>query len=75
MLQESIKSLLPEAAQSMSIVERYHQPLCRAFNIIVKEAPDVDIGDAMQMAVKAASNSVEPIALCQHYSFSVHCLD
>lgn len=40
-----------EAAHSTQILERYFQPLRHAFNIIAKEAPVLDIDDALQMAV------------------------
>lgn len=52
-----------ETAHSMSIVERYHSPLRRAFNIIQKESPDTNFECALQMAVKAINDSFEPDGL------------
>ena len=63
MLHISTKSIPVEAANSMSIVERYHSPLRRAFNIVKKEAPDMDDDDALQMSVKAINASVGPDGL------------
>lgn len=63
MLHISAKSLPFEAAHSMSSIERHHQPLRHAFNIIVKEAPDLDIDNALQMAIKMINESVGPDGL------------
>lgn len=63
MLHITTKSDLVEAAHSMSVVEQYQQPLCRALNIIAKEAPDFGVDDALEMVVKAISISVDPDGL------------
>lgn len=51
------KSFPVESAYSMTIVERYHAPIRRAFNIFCKEAPDIEQSDDLQMAVKAIDDS------------------
>lgn len=63
MLHIFTKSVLVEAAYWMSIVECYHRPLRRAFNSIVTAAPDLDIDDVLQMAVKTIKGSVGPDGL------------
>lgn len=60
MMHIKTKSIPVEAAHSMSIVERYHKPIRRAFNVIKKEAADLDKEDALQMAVKAINDSTGP---------------
>lgn len=45
------KSILVEAAHSMSIVEHYHSPSCRTFHIIRHEIPGIDDDSLQQMAV------------------------
>ncbi len=49
-----------EAANSMSIVERYHGPLRRAYKKIMHDCPGLDRVSALQMAVKAINDSVGP---------------
>lgn len=66
MLHIATKPVPIEAANSMSIVERYHSPLCRSLNIIKKEAPDVENDYALQLAVKAINDSVGPDRLVQN---------
>lgn len=44
----------------MAIVERYHAPIRRAFNIITKEATGVLKEEALRMAVKAIKDSIQP---------------
>lgn len=63
MLHISTKSIPVEAAHSMSMVERYHSPLCSSFNSIKEEAPYLYENDALQMAVKAINDSVVPDGL------------
>lgn len=63
MLHIRTKSIPVEAAHSMSIVERYHGPLRRGFQIIRREAPDTDKDAALQMAVKAVNDPVGPNGL------------
>lgn len=57
------KSIPVESAHSISIVERYHQPLIRAFNIIRNESPDTAKQDILQMALKAVNDSLGPDGL------------
>lgn len=63
MLIITTKSIPIEAAHSMSIVERYHAPIRRAYKIICDEAPDMDKDTALQMSVKAINDSVGPDGL------------
>jgi hypothetical protein len=57
------KSIPVESSNSKTIVDRYHSPIRRAFNIIRKEAPDLDPDAALQMTVKAINDSVGPDGL------------
>lgn len=52
------KSIPLESANSMSIAERYHSPICRAYNIILSEALDLYEEAALQMVVKHLNNSI-----------------
>lgn len=61
--QINTKAVPVEAAQTMSVVERYHEPLRRAYRIIRKEAIDMDSESALQAAVKAVNDSVGPDGL------------
>ena len=63
MLHIRTNSIPVESANAMKIVERYHSPLRRSFNIIRQEAPDLDKHAALQMAVKAVNDSVGPNGL------------
>lgn len=54
------KYMSVESTNSMAVVERYHAPIRREFNIIQKEAPDIKNDDALQMALKAKNDSVGP---------------
>lgn len=63
MLHIRTKSIPVEAANSMSIVERYHTPIRRAYKIICQEAPDLSKECALQMSVKAVNDSVGPDGL------------
>lgn len=47
-----IKAFTMEFANSMSIVERYHDPVRRAYRIIKAECPNADEDLTLQMAVK-----------------------
>lgn len=58
-----IEAIPDESANSMTIVERYHQPIRRAFNTIRSEAPKTDAEFALQMAVKSINDSVRPDGL------------
>ena len=57
------KSIPVEAAQSMSFVERYHEPLRRAYRIIRQEISDIDDETALMSAVKSVNDSVGPDGL------------
>lgn len=52
------KEIHVEAANGITIVERYNQPILRAFKIIRKEAPDIEQDSALQMEVKSVNESV-----------------
>lgn len=58
-----LKSIPVEAAHSMSIVERYHEPIRRVFHVIKQETPDIEDTSVLQMAVKAINDSVGPDGL------------
>lgn len=58
MLSIATKSVLVEAANSLWIVERYHSPLRRLFNIIKKKEPDVENDYASQLTVKEINDSI-----------------
>lgn len=49
-----------EAANRMSLVERYHAPLRRAFITIRKEFPTFSFDDAVLAAVKSLNDSTGP---------------
>lgn len=63
MLHIRTKSVPVESANSMTIVERYHSPIRRAYNIIQKECSSMDREECLQMAVKAINDSVGPDGL------------
>lgn len=44
----------------MTVVELYHYPIRRTYQIIKKESPNTDDTTALQMAVKATNDSVGP---------------
>lgn len=46
-----------ESPNFMSYVERYHQPICHAYNIVKSKAPDLDAEAALQIAVKYVNDS------------------
>ncbi|KAI1003495.1 hypothetical protein K3495_g4719, partial [Podosphaera aphanis] len=52
-----------EAHNSIGIVERYHGPLRRIYNIITAEIPGIDRHMALQMSFKALNDSVGPDGL------------
>lgn len=54
------KEVSIESANSMFVVERYHQPIRKAFSIIRNEAPDTSDTDALQMEVKRMNHSMGP---------------
>ena len=49
-----------EAHHSIGLVERYHAPLRRAYEIIVEELPNAAKHLALQMAVKAVNDTAGP---------------
>ena len=52
-----------EAHNSIGIVERYHGPIRRAYEIIAAELPDLDKYAALQMAFKAINDTAGPDGL------------
>ena len=60
----SVTKCVPvEAHHSIGIVERYHRPLRRAYEIITKELPQVAKQIVLQMAVKATNDTAGPDGL------------
>lgn len=51
------KKVPVESHNSISIVERYHAPLCRAYEIIREELSDTQKDVILQMAVKAVNDT------------------
>ena len=58
-----VKSVPVESHNSVGLVERYHGPLRRAYQIITAEIPDIAKDIALQMALKALNDSVGPNGL------------
>lgn len=54
------KSVPVEAAQTMSLVERYHDLVRRAVRIIENECPDIDFPTALQIAVRVINDTAGP---------------
>ena len=52
-----------EAHHSMGIVERYHRPLRRAYEVISEDLPDATKESVLQMAVKAVNDTAGPDGL------------
>ena len=59
----TVKCVPVEAHHSIGIVERYHAPLRRAYEIITKELPQITRQHALQMAVKAVNDTAGPDGL------------
>jgi hypothetical protein len=57
------KGVPVEAHNSIGMVERYHGPLRRVYQIIIVEIPDIDKDMALQMAFKAINDSAGPDGL------------
>lgn len=57
------KGVPVEAHNSIGMVERYHGPIRRAYQIIATEFPDISKDMALQMAFKAINDSVGPDGL------------
>src|SRR5271168_2824690 len=58
-----VKETPTEAHNSVGLVERYHVPLRRAFDIISKEMPELAKETRLQMAVKAVNDTAGPDGL------------
>ena len=58
-----IKTVPIEAHNSIGLVERYHGPLRRAFQIVTREIRDIDKDLALQMAFKAVNDTAGPDGL------------
>jgi hypothetical protein len=56
----STKGVLVEAHNAIGMVEQYHRPLQRAYQIITVEIPNIDKDIALQMAFKAINNTAGP---------------
>lgn len=61
--QINTKAVHVEVAQTMSVVERYHEPLRRVHRMIQKEDIDMDSESGLQAAVKAINRRVGPDGL------------
>jgi len=57
------KTVLVESHNSIGMVERYHAPIRRAYQIIVTELPGIDKNAALQMAFKAINDTSGPDGL------------
>ena len=55
-----VKIVPVEAHNSVGIVERYHGPVRRAYQIITSEVPGINKDVALQMAFKAVNDSIGP---------------
>ena len=58
-----LKDVPVEAHNSIGIIERYHAPVRRAYEIISAELPDLDRDAALQMAFKAVNDTAGPDGL------------
>jgi hypothetical protein len=58
-----VKIVPVEAHNSVGIVERYHGPVRRAYQIITAEVRDIGKDMALQMAFKAINDSAGPDGL------------
>jgi hypothetical protein len=57
------KIVLVEAHRSIRKVERYYIVLRRVYQIVFKELPNLDKEMALQIAVKAVNDTVDPNGL------------
>ena len=62
-MQVTIDIVPVEAHWSIGLVERYHQPLRRAYEIIKSESPDTPKEMTLQIAVKAVNDTAGPDGL------------
>lgn len=65
MLHIQTKSDPVESTNSMTSIKRLHSPIRQGFSIIFKETSEVQVTYALQMAVKAINDSVDPTDFCQ----------
>jgi len=56
----TVKIVPVEAHNSIGIIERYHGPIRRAYQIIIAEIPDIAKEMALQMAFKAINDTAGP---------------
>ena len=54
------KQMPVEAHNSIGLVKRYYMPLKRAYNILLKELPDLPKEERLQMATKAVNDTAGP---------------
>ena len=54
------KTVLVEAHQLIRKVKRYYVVLCRTYQIVSKELPDLDKKMALQITIKAVNNTTGP---------------
>ncbi|EKD14167.1 polyprotein [Drepanopeziza brunnea f. sp. 'multigermtubi' MB_m1] len=57
------KQMPVKAHHSVGLVERYHVPVRRAFEIVTKELPKAPREDRLQMAIKAINDTAGPNSL------------
>jgi hypothetical protein len=57
------KSVPVESHNSIRMVERYHSPLQRAYQIIITKIPEISKEMALQMAFKAINDTASPEGL------------
>lgn len=63
LLNIKLKPVPVEAANTMSFVERYHDPIRRCYRIVKSECSTLDEISALQMSVKAVNDSIGPDGL------------
>ena len=54
------KQMPVEAHNSIGLIERYHVPLRRAYNILLKELPDLPKEERLQIVIKAVNDTAGP---------------
>ena len=54
------KQMPVEAHNSIRLIERYHVPLRRAYNILLKELPDLPKEERLQIVIKAVNDTAGP---------------
>lgn len=63
MMHISTKAVPVECPNAMSLVERYHVPVRRAYRIIRDESPSITLEECLQMAIKSINDSIGPDGL------------